>query len=125
MAVDHFFGVLRPTNKGVWIIQNDSDHAPQGLSTSVTFLSGSGGRTYNGLFIAFTSGAYVKAGSIQITPDDDFAIAGISAASGLGLTGAGITVLYKGQWIDPTKIYQYAPNLGGGGNFWINGTMVT
>lgn len=124
MTVDTFFGVLRPNGAGQWYIQNDVDHAPQGLATTVRFSAGTNGRTYNGLLVDFTSGSYTKAGSVQITPDDDFALAAIGAGAGVGLTSVAVVVLFKGQWIDPTKIFQYAPNLGGSGNFWINGTMI-
>jgi hypothetical protein len=116
---DHFMAqlhcILRPNASGVWYIQNDSDHAPRGISGV--------SQNANGLQLSFAK-TYAKAGTIQVTSDDNFARK-VMGHGNLGLSGSSI-VLTKadGSPLNPSDVYTATPGLiPGDGNLWINVTM--
>lgn len=121
---------IRPDVNGVWYIQNDGDHAPIGIDTSV----GLNGlvQTPTGLIVYF-SPVGTKCCSVQVSTDDDWA-GSILASAGLGNQNTGISVRafphIKGNDapIDPAKIWEYLPShlgyIQGSGNLWLNATIL-
>lgn len=113
--------ILRPNSAGVWSIQNDADHASYGMHPKVFV------QDATGITIYFDE-VYARAGSIQISTDDDFADS-ISATASLGTQNARITLRAaphtRGEdpAIDPAKIWDYVKTTGGG-NLWINISMM-
>lgn len=116
MAIRKLHCILRPGVDGVWFVQNDGDHKPFGITTSVTQTS-----EYLRIFFSTT---YNFAGTIQVTTDDDFQ-AKITAHSNLGLANATIRLFKDGVQIDPGDIYSETDVTPGSGNLWIDVTMLT
>lgn len=113
-TVHHLHGIVRPDADGRWYVQNDVDHAPVGIvSVSQT----------NEYLEVVLDRTYSHAGTVQVTPDDDFA-GHFVAGSNLGLSALRIRLKANGVTIDPANVYSYAP-VRGSGNLWINVSMVT
>jgi hypothetical protein len=114
--VDRLHCILRPNASGNWFIQNDSDHAPKGFGATVS-------QSSNSLQLFFLK-TYSKAGTVQITSDDDFARR-VMGHGNLGLNNTTI-VLTKadGSPLNPSEVYVANPSIPpGSGNLWINVTM--
>lgn len=117
MTPIRLFCILRPDSAGRWSIQNDIDHAPCGMHPTVFV------QNTDSIIIYFDK-RYVKAGSIQVSTDDDFA-GSINATTSLGLENAKIMLRaaphMRGEdpAIDPAKIWDYVKTTGGG-NLWIS-----
>lgn len=115
---DHYMAqlhcILRPNSAGQWFIQNDVDHAPRGI-VSVT-------QSASTLQLAFAK-TYRKAGTIQITSDDDFGRK-VMGHSNLGLGNATIKLTKAdGTPLAPSEVYTATGINPGDGNLWINVTM--
>lgn len=110
------FGILRPDANGVWSIQNDASHKPYGIDTYVS-------QTSTGIKI-FTCcvATYTKAGSIQVSADDDFNTR-VQAFSNLGLNNATIRIYVDGVMIDPAEIWDKLGVAPGSGNLWVTINM--
>jgi len=111
--VDRLRFILRPDATGRWFIQNDQDHASEGVHLNVEQ-----GGDY--LRVYFTQ-PYRFAGVIQITSDDDFG-SRITGHGNLGLSSTTIRVMANGVRIDPSRVWDHIPV--GGGNFWVSVEMV-
>lgn len=112
-VVHELRAIVRPDSSGVWYIQNDADHAAIGIvgvSQTSEFIELLFDRTYS------------HAGTVQVTPDDDFN-GFFTVGSNLGLSAVRIRLKANGVQIDPSTVYSYGPTLGGG-NLWVNVTMV-
>lgn len=110
----YLFGIIRPDASGNWFLQNDVDHAPQGLA-SVT-------QDSEKLVLNFTRG-YTHAGALLITSDDDFNVR-VQGHNNLGLTGANIRIYLNGVMIDPADVYTLSGITPGSGNLWVFGAMI-
>lgn len=113
IEVDQLHCIIRPDANGQWYVQNDVDHSPSGCSLQIEQ-----GPDYLRVFFLKT---YTHAGTVQITSDDDFNVK-IQGFANLGLNSTMIRVYANGQMINPAHVYSYIPQ--GGGNFWINVTMM-
>lgn len=115
---------LRPDTDGVWHVQNDADHAHSGVDMVTGVI-----HDVDHLRVYF-SPVYDKAGSAQITTDDDFA-GSIVANAGLGRQCVAIKIRVHPNVrgiepsIDPKRIWEYLhDHPRDGGNLWVNVTMV-
>lgn len=111
--------IARPAADGTWYVQGgnghpDPDHAPTGGNPSVRVVG-------NDLELAFGR-AFTHAGVIQVTSDDDFGKAGISAHCNLGLAGSRCVLMHRWDVIAPAQVIDLVPP--GSGNFWVSVTMV-
>ena len=108
--------IIRPDASGNWFIQDDVDHHAQGFY-SLT-------QTSTHLELTFLS-TYDKAGTIQISADDDFA-GSLVLGGNLGLSSSLVKLRIPGSTtvINPSQVWSALPNLTpGSGNFWVNVTM--
>jgi hypothetical protein len=112
--------VIRPDANGAWFIQNDADHYNSGFYAVV--------QQTDGLRLDFIS-TYDKAGTIQISTDDDFA-GSLVVSSNLGLSSAGLKIRafpsVRGidPPINPAQVWSRLPgHPAGSGNLWVNVTM--
>jgi hypothetical protein len=105
--------IIRPNDAGQWFVQNDVDHSPSGCSLQIEQ-----GPDYLRVFFLRT---FTHAGTVQITSDDDFNVK-IQGFANLGLNSTMIRVYANGQMINPADVYNHISK--GGGNFWINVTMM-
>jgi hypothetical protein len=115
-AFDSFtlHAIVRPDEAGRWFVQNDADHAPRGIATTIEQ-----GTDQRGPYVrVFFDRTYSHAGAITITTDDDFGPS-VSAHSNLGLNHATIRVFVGGKMVDPATVRPVA----GGGNLWITAQM--
>lgn len=126
MQVKDFGCILRPhvsgSQMGYWYVQNDNDHAP--LNVSTTLIQNSWDMQIN---LTFTGSKVIWADS---TPDDGFTEARIlSSAGGVGLSGVRIA-LWKDNIVN-NQITRSILNPGsivshmilGNGNLWVRGQM--
>lgn len=114
-VIHHLYAILRPNENGQWYVQNDIDHMPIGVSTSVE-------QTDSFVRIFFNK-AYTHAATIQVTADDGFN-SRVSGHANLGLSNATIAITYKGVKIKPADIVRFNPKYAADGNFWVNITMI-
>jgi hypothetical protein len=112
-TVHNLHAIVRPDAAGRWFIQNDIDHAPVGIV----------GVSQTNEYIELTlDRVYTHAGTVQVTPDDDFN-GYFTAGSNLGRGALRIRLKAHGTQIDPANVYSYGPGVGAG-NLWVNVTMV-
>lgn len=113
IEVAQIFCIIRPDASGRWYVQNDIDHHAQGCNLNLEQ-----GGDYLRLYF---NRQYTHAGTVQISSDDDFR-SKVQGFGNLGLTSTTIKIECNGQVIDPATVYNCVPP--GGGNLWINITMV-
>ena len=108
--------IIRPDALGNWSIQDDVDHHNNGFHSIA--------QTNDTLILTFLS-TYDKAGTIQVSADDDFA--GLFELGGnLSLSDSRLKLRLPGVGtvINPSQIWRSRAGLTpGSGNFWINATM--
>lgn len=118
--------ILRPDENGTWSVQDDVDHASCGVDPTLGVVH------YPDHLRVYFAPTYAKAGTVQITTDDDFA-GSITANAGLGCQSVSIKLRAHPHMlgidppIDPRRIWEHLrPALGytkGNGNLWVNITM--
>jgi len=106
--------IVRMDASGHWYVQADADHMPTGGSPTVT-------ETPDALVLNFGR-VFTHAVVIQVTSDDDFGKAGISAHCNLGLAGSRCVLMHRWDVIAPAQVIDLVPP--GSGNFWVSVTMV-
>jgi hypothetical protein len=113
--MDRLHCILRPNASGVWYIQDDTDHAPKGFGLSVL-------QTSTSLQLSFLR-TYPKAGTIQISSDDDFGRK-VMGHGNLGLGNTSIVLTkFDGSPLNPSEVYSATGIVPGNGNLWIDVTM--
>lgn len=121
MIISRLHCVLRPDANGNWFIQDDEDHGQFGFYSVDQFPTH--------LRLNFMS-TYDKAGTVQISSDDDFA-GSVLASANLGLSSMNIKIRVapnttgESAPIVPSQIWAHLPrHIPGSGNLWINATML-
>jgi len=128
MSIAQIHFILRPDPNGVWYVQDDTDHASFGVDKVTGVI-----HEKDHLRVYFTP-VYAKAGTVQVTTDDDFA-GSLTANAGLGTQCVSIKLRAHPNTkgidppIDPKRIWEYLRPADGYdktcGNLWVNITMIT
>lgn len=126
MANHQIHFILRPDAAGTWYVQEDATHEACGVDKTLGVVH------YPDHIRVYFSPVYPKAGTVQISTDDDFAGA-LQANANLGTQSVSI---YLRAWpnlrgmdppIDPKRIWKYLRSVDGygpgAGNLWVNITM--
>jgi hypothetical protein len=126
MAIHHLHFILRPGTSGIWFVQDDGSHASFGVDKITGVV-----HEPDHIRVYFNP-VYAKAGTVQITTDDNFAGA-LTANANLGTQSVSIYLRAHPHMrgidapIDPKRIWEYLRPAQGytkdGGNLWVNVTM--